>query len=104
MGEPLASLSQEADSYSGMQLQEPLQEEAIEETYELPEAAMEPPMAAIEEPVPASPGATLNEDQIRAMLQQVSREVIEKIVWEVVPDLAETLIREEIRKLKEGMN
>jgi hypothetical protein len=29
----------------------------------------------------------------------LSRDVIEKVVWEVVPDLAETLIREEIRRL-----
>jgi hypothetical protein len=29
--------------------------------------------------------------------------LIEKIVWEVVPDLAETIIREEIRKLKAGI-
>ena len=29
----------------------------------------------------------------------LSRDVIEKVVWEVVPDLAETLISEEIRRL-----
>ena len=31
----------------------------------------------------------------------MSREVIERIVWEVVPDLAETIIREELEKLVE---
>jgi hypothetical protein len=29
----------------------------------------------------------------------LSREVIEQVVWEVVPDLAEVLIKEEIRRL-----
>jgi CheY-like chemotaxis protein len=40
----------------------------------------------------------LKPDQVEAVLV-LSREVIEKVVWEVVPDLAETLIREEIRRL-----
>lgn len=43
-------------------------------------------------------GLGLTADQARAVLA-LSREVIEKVVWEVVPDLAETLIREEIRRL-----
>jgi hypothetical protein len=29
----------------------------------------------------------------------LSREVVERVVWEVVPQLAETLIREEIARL-----
>ncbi len=29
----------------------------------------------------------------------LSREVIERVVWEVVPQLAEVMIREEIRRL-----
>ncbi len=53
------------------------------------------------QPVPGV--AALSEEQLAASLANVSREVIERIVWEVVPDLAETLIREEIRKLKEGL-
>jgi hypothetical protein len=35
---------------------------------------------------------------VRAYLQE-HREVIEQVVWEVVPDLAETLVREEIARL-----
>ena len=34
-------------------------------------------------------------------LLALSREVIERVVWEVVPDLAETIIREELRRLTE---
>lgn len=40
----------------------------------------------------------LNADQVEGVLA-LSREVIEQVVWEVVPDMAETLIREEIQRL-----
>lgn len=40
----------------------------------------------------------LTHDQVQAVLA-LSREVIERVVWEVVPVLAETLIREEIQRL-----
>lgn len=47
---------------------------------------------------PGSPGApTLPPDQV----EEVVREVVERVVWEVVPTLAERLIREEIRRLLE---
>jgi CheY-like chemotaxis protein len=81
-----------------------------------PAAAAPAPRAAAAAPPPAAPvaaaaaaagagelmtrldGLGLTPDQARAVLA-LSREVIEKVVWEVVPDLAETLIREEIRRL-----
>jgi CheY-like chemotaxis protein len=40
----------------------------------------------------------LSPEQVSAVLA-LSREVIERVVWEVVPELAETLIKEEIRRL-----
>jgi CheY-like chemotaxis protein len=43
-------------------------------------------------------GLGLTSQQIEAVLS-LSREVIERAVWEVVPTLAETLIREEIQRL-----
>lgn len=46
--------------------------------------------------------AILTEEQLKAAVAAVSQEVIERIVWEVVPDLAETLIKEAIRRIKEG--
>ena len=71
---------------------------------ELPEpvelSAVQPPQEAVVAP---QEGATLNEEQLVAALAKVSREVIERIVWEVVPDLAEALIKEEIRKIREGV-
>ena len=45
----------------------------------------------------------LSEADLVAAITKISKEVIERIVWEVVPDLAEALIKEEIRKLKAGI-
>jgi CheY-like chemotaxis protein len=67
-------------------------------------APVEPAMA------PAAPaaigvpsgGVTLSDEQLQQLVAQISRDVIERIAWEVVPDLAETIIKEEIRKIKEG--
>jgi hypothetical protein len=36
---------------------------------------------------------------LREALSQASREVIERVVWEVVPQLAETIIRENLDRL-----
>jgi len=61
-----------------------------------------PPAAAPQPAAPTAAAGSLDEGQLRELLSRVSREVIERIVWEVVPDLAETIIKEEIRKLKAG--
>lgn len=53
-------------------------------------------------PVVPAPPAALTEEQLREALASASKEVIERIVWEVVPDLAEVLIKEAIRQIKEG--
>lgn len=44
-------------------------------------------------------GADGGEAALRAALSQASREVIEKIAWEVVPQLAEAIIREHVERL-----
>uniref|UniRef100_C6E174 Response regulator receiver protein n=1 Tax=Geobacter sp. (strain M21) TaxID=443144 RepID=C6E174_GEOSM len=66
-----------------------------------PAAAAAPASVASAAAVAALP-AELSEEQLVAALSKVSREVIERIVWEIVPDLAEVLIKEEIRKLRAG--
>jgi hypothetical protein len=48
--------------------------------------------ASAEEPA-AAPGLERDE------LERIARETIEKVVWEIVPQLAETILREEIEKL-----
>ncbi|MFZ3207335.1 MAG: response regulator [Geobacteraceae bacterium] len=50
----------------------------------------------------AAEAAVISEDQLTAIISRISRELIEKIAWEVVPDLAEAMIKEEIRKIREG--
>ncbi|MDR0964898.1 MAG: response regulator, partial [Myxococcales bacterium] len=47
--------------------------------------------------LPADPA--IQEQMLRALLQSVSRDVIERVVWEVVPQLAEVMIREQIERL-----
>ncbi len=60
-------------------------------------AAPESPAASAHAPRPADGG----EAQLRDALSKASREVIEKIAWEVVPELAETIIRAELNRLVE---
>jgi CheY-like chemotaxis protein len=65
--------------------------------HELPRYG-EPPRPAYAAPVPMS-RADGGEALLREALSKASREVIEKIVWEVVPQLAETIIREHLDQL-----
>jgi CheY-like chemotaxis protein len=74
-----------------------------EETFAFEEeSAVEQPAHAANVPVAVSAPAALTEEQLREALAAASKDVIERIVWEVVPDLAEVLIKEAIRKIKEG--
>ncbi len=36
------------------------------------------------------------------MIEKLAARMLEQVVWEVVPDLAESMIKDEIRKIKEG--
>jgi CheY-like chemotaxis protein len=60
-------------------------------------------VAEMAAPAASPPPINLTEEQLKAVISAASKEVIERIVWEVVPDLAEVLIREAIRKIKEGV-
>ena len=68
---------------------------------ELEPVAFEPETPAVA-PVSTTAPLALTEGQLREALAAASKDVIERIVWEVVPDLAEVLIKEAIRKIKEG--
>jgi hypothetical protein len=65
-----------------------------------------PPAAAVEAVAAATNGHLagklgnlgLSPQQVDAVLA-LSREVVERVVWEVVPQLAETIIKEEIARL-----
>jgi hypothetical protein len=43
-------------------------------------------------------GLELSSPEMQALIK-LSREVVERIVWEIVPDLAETIIRHNLDKL-----
>jgi DNA-binding response OmpR family regulator len=74
-----------------------------------------PPMREAREYVPPppeagfpSPAVAVSEEKLRSMVEasvakivrEIARDVIEKVAWEVVPDLAEMLIKAEIERLK----
>ena len=72
-------------------------------SFEAPPVLESVPVEKIETPAATSPSVSLTEEQLKAAITSASKEVIERIVWEVVPDLAEALVREAIRKIKEGV-
>jgi CheY-like chemotaxis protein len=108
-----ASIEEEAFESIGLVQEEVDLQFAPEEEYvpaaEAFAALQEAPVAAVEAPpseaVPPVQEAriTISEAQLAEAISRISKEIIEKIAWDVVPDLAETIIKEEIRKIKEGM-
>lgn len=51
---------------------------------------------------PAAQVAGMSEADLQQVVERVAGAILEKVAWEVVPDLAENLIKDEIRKLKDG--
>jgi hypothetical protein len=63
-----------------------------------PEISPEPVQAPPPQPVPQTAVGTPGDDEIRKIVE----EKVEKIAWEVVPEMAEVIIREAIQKIKDG--
>lgn len=57
-------------------------------------------LAAEAVPAVADPGPETGEEAIRKAVAALSEDIIREIAWEVVPELAENLIRERIRQLE----
>jgi len=77
--------------------------EAFPSAAPVEEPFLSPPAPVVEAGAPViSPLAAVSEEQLRAAIAGASKEVIERIVWEVVPDLAEAMIRDAILKIREG--
>lgn len=73
----------------------------IEQVADIPRQVVPAPEAA--DLAAAAPAAlALTEEQLRAAVLSASRETIERIVWEVVPDLAEAMIQEAIKRITEA--
>jgi CheY-like chemotaxis protein len=94
---PVAPMPHGAGPYGQQQARGPLQYARPPGSYEQPRYG-EPPRAGPVAPV-SMQRADGGEALLREALSKASREVIEKIVWEVVPQLAETIIREHLDQL-----
>jgi CheY-like chemotaxis protein len=66
-----------------------------------PAPAMDIPAAAVPEPPAAAPSQAAG-DVDDAAIRKLVEERVEKIAWEVVPEMAEVIIREAIQKIKDG--
>ena len=100
--ETLVAETAYGDTDFGATSAEPIvQEDAVAPAIQ-PEPVVEQLAAPAAVAIAAAAPAALTEEQLREALVAASKEVIERIVWEVVPDLAEVLIKEAIRKIKEG--
>lgn len=74
----------------------------IEQVADIPRQVVPAPEAADLSAGTAPAALALTEEQLRAAVLSASRETIERIVWEVVPDLAEAMIQEAIRRITEA--
>ena len=103
----------DSDMFEPIAAVEPVAEPVAEVPYAVTAETQAPEVMAAETvpetvpeivPVPAVPAVAvaLTDEQLKAALMSASKETIERIVWEVVPDLAETLIKEAIRRITEG--
>ncbi len=50
--------------------------------------------------IPAGEQIQIDDDRIRDLVRKIAEEKAEKVAWEVIPELAEVLIREAIAKIK----
>ncbi len=115
----ILSDSDEIVEVEGMEKEEVPEEKTLhaekEEELPLPEIAEEKSLTEEEISYPDLPETeddkmestepsigNLPDEKLEAIVSKIAKDVIEKIAWEVVPELAETLILEEIKRLKEG--
>jgi DNA-binding response OmpR family regulator len=52
------------------------------------------------DPAPSGPSAAVSQEAVQEAVSKIAKEIIEKVAWDVVPSLAEHLIKEELEKLK----
>ncbi len=88
---------------------DPIEEIAIDDMpmEEMPQAAFDPPpprravarVAELAAPAVARAAAQAVPGVDEAQMTAMAREIIERIAWEVVPELAETIIRAELKRL-----
>lgn len=89
-----------ADTFEPVAAVEPVTEQIAEVPSQVVPLVETTPELPVIPPVTAA--VVLTDDQLKAALLSASKETIERIVWEVVPDLAEALIKEAIKRITEG--
>ncbi len=62
-----------------------------------------PPSKPRWEPCTEEDIARIVEKVAGAVIERLAPSLLEKVIWEVVPDLTEAMIRDEIRTIKEGI-
>ncbi len=77
-------------------------EAAFPHLYAGPETVEAPPSPAPSAEAQAQPAVSdaVSQERVEALVSKIAKEIIEKVAWEVVPSLAEILIKEELEKLK----
>ena len=103
--EPAEKLSEAVPAFSPDAF-EPIAavEPVVEQVAELPSQVVAPIETVTELAMvaPAVGAVALTEEQLKTALMAASKETIERIVWEVVPDLAEAMIKEAIKRITEA--
>jgi hypothetical protein len=62
-------------------------------------ASPPPPIATTETMVQASGAFSMGSEQIEKIVREQSAEIIEAVVWKVIPELAKQIIERELNKL-----
>jgi DNA-binding response OmpR family regulator len=77
-------------------------EAAFPHLYASPETVEAPPSPAPTAEAQAHPAVSgaVSQEMVEALVSKIAKEIIEKVAWDVVPSLAEILIKEELEKLK----
>jgi CheY-like chemotaxis protein len=94
--EAAAAADEEADTA-------PVSAPSEEEVAFTPPTPEPPPTPAVEAAPPATPGALLSDedvDRVARRLLELASDHIESVAWEVIPDMAEIVVRERLRQLE----
>jgi DNA-binding response OmpR family regulator len=77
-------------------------EAAFPHLYASPETVESPPSPAPSAGAQAQPAVSeaVSQEKLEVLVSKIAKDIIEKVAWDVVPSLAETLIKEELEKLK----
>ncbi len=81
----------------------PVSAPSEEEVAFTPPAPEPPPTPAVEAAPPAAPGALLSDedvDRVARRLLELASDHIASVAWEVIPDMAEIVVRERLRQLE----